>query len=226
MNIESIFLFPRLVTAIANSQIMLRSKVLLYSLLDWLSKGYCGQIWERHPRREWEDMKDATPMDERRKMSLQPLVMGITEVSERAEWRPSYSVGQAIQWVITIHKGGQGLTLVNPAERISAWSHELFERWEGENENWAVGRGSHHRKGLGTQSQRAKAERSCGIMGCYRGEDRRRGQEGVKPILEELGKFKIASFSFSNLKAWLVSSYFANTKQPCKQTCSKISCQL
>lgn len=46
-----------------------------------------------------------------------------------------------------------------------------------------------------------KAERSCGIMGCYRGEDRRRGQEGVKPILEELGKFKIASFSFSNLKA-------------------------
>lgn len=37
-------------------------------------------------------------------------------------------------------------------------------------------------------------------MGCYRGEDRRRGQEGVKPILEEFGKLKIASFSFNNLK--------------------------
>ena len=34
-----------------------------------------------------------------------------------------------------------------------------------------------------------------------RREDGRRGQEGVKPISEEFGKFKIASFSFSNLKA-------------------------
>lgn len=178
LNIESLFLFPGLVTVIANSQIMLRSKVLLCSLLDWLSKGYCGQIWERHPRREWEDMKDATPMDERRKMSLQPLVMGITQVSERAKWRPSYSVGQAIQWVITTCKGGQGLTLVNPEERISAWSHELFERWEGENENWAVGRGSHHRKGLGNTV--TKGTRPKGAVGLWDVTGGKTGEEGRK----------------------------------------------
>lgn len=60
-------------------------------------------------------MEDRFPWMKKRKMSPQPVVMGVPRM------QGELNEDQAVQWLITTLKVGQRLSLAKPAERLSGW---------------------------------------------------------------------------------------------------------